>query len=133
MGESLAIHFVSKNWLVAVADLQRSPGEALARTLGANATFFETDVASYESQAKTFDAVFRKWGRIDALLANAGIVDKSSIYILNYRNSDRYFSLSAQSDDLRLTIIAFLPHRICYARMWITRELCMERNLRFIL
>jgi NAD(P)-dependent dehydrogenase (short-subunit alcohol dehydrogenase family) len=92
MGESLATHFVSKNWLVAVADLQRGPGEALARTLGANAIFFETDVASYESQAKTFDAVFRKWGRIDALLANAGIVDKSSIYILNYRNSDRYVS-----------------------------------------
>lgn len=92
MGESLATHFVSKNWLVAVADLQRGPGEALAQTLGANAIFFETDVASYESQAKTFDAVFRKWGRIDALLANAGIVDKSSIYILNYRNNDRYVS-----------------------------------------
>jgi hypothetical protein len=67
-----------KNWVVAVADLQRGPGEALTRTLGANANFFETDVASYESQAKTFEAGFKKWGRIDALLANAGIVDKSS-------------------------------------------------------
>ena len=133
MGESLATHLVSKNWLVAVADLQRGPGEALAKTLGTNATFFETDVASYESQAKTFEAVFKKWGRIDALLANAGIVDRSSIYILNYRNSDRYVSLPAQGTDLGLTIIAFLLHRIYYAQMWITRESCMERNLRFIL
>jgi NAD(P)-dependent dehydrogenase (short-subunit alcohol dehydrogenase family) len=89
MGEALATHFTKKNWLVACVDLQRGPGETLARSLGPNAYFFEADVASYDSQAKVFDAVFKKWGRIDALIANAGIVDRSSIYILNYRNSDR--------------------------------------------
>ncbi|KAH6665415.1 hypothetical protein B0J14DRAFT_521934 [Halenospora varia] len=88
MGEALATHLISKNWLVACLDLQRGPGEALASSLGPNACFFEANVADYDSQAKVFQAVFDKWGRIDALLANAGIVDKSSIYILNYRDSD---------------------------------------------
>ena len=88
MGEALATHFASKNWLVACLDLQRAAGEALAKSLGPNAEFWEANVADYDSQARVFQAVFDKWGRIDALLANAGIVDKSSIYILSYRNSD---------------------------------------------
>jgi len=88
MGEALATHFAKKGWLVACLDLQRGPGEALAKSLGPNVEFWEVDVADYDSQARAFQAVFDKWGRIDALLANAGIVDKSSIYILKYRNSD---------------------------------------------
>lgn len=90
MGEALATHYVSMNWLVACVDLQKGLGEALVASLGPNAEFWEVDVADYYSQARVFDAVFKKWGCIDALLANAGIVDRSSIYILNYRNSDTY-------------------------------------------
>lgn len=88
MGEALATHYISKGWLVACLDLQRGPGEALASSLGPNAQFWEANVADYDSQAAVFQAVFDKWGRIDALLANAGIVDRSSIYILNHRDSD---------------------------------------------
>lgn len=90
MGEALATHFVSKGWRVACVDVQKSLGEDLAASLGPNAHFWEVNVADYNSQARMFEGVFRKWGRIDALLANAGIVDKSSIYILNHRDSDTY-------------------------------------------
>lgn len=90
MGEALATHFVSKGWFVACLDLQREAGEALAAALGTNAHFWEANVADYDSQARVFQEVFNKWGRIDALLANAGIVDRSSIYILNHRGSDVY-------------------------------------------
>jgi NAD(P)-dependent dehydrogenase (short-subunit alcohol dehydrogenase family) len=90
MGEALATHFVSKGWRVACVDIQRGPGEALAASLGPNAHFWETNVADYDSQARMFQDVFEKWGRVDALLANAGIVDKSSIYILNHRGNETY-------------------------------------------
>ena len=90
MGEALATHLISKGWLVACVDLQCGPGVALATSLGPNAQFWEANVANYDSQARVFQGVFKKWGRIDALLANAGIVDRSSIYILNHRDSDLY-------------------------------------------
>ncbi|KAF2095511.1 15-hydroxyprostaglandin dehydrogenase [Rhizodiscina lignyota] len=86
MGEALSRHLVSKGWKVGMADIQAN--EKLSKELGDSAAFFQTNVADYDSQAKTFQAVFDKWGRIDALCANAGIVDKSSIYILGHRNSD---------------------------------------------
>lgn len=43
------------------------------------------DVSDYDSQAEAFKTTFDHWGRIDALCANAGIVDESSIYILGSR------------------------------------------------
>ncbi|RMZ83546.1 hypothetical protein DV738_g1144, partial [Chaetothyriales sp. CBS 135597] len=53
-----------------------------------NFAFFHCDVASYDSQASAFSSVFKKWGRIDALCANAGIIDRSSIYIYAHRGKN---------------------------------------------
>lgn len=35
-----------------------------------------------------FSSVWSTWGRLDALCANAGIVDRSSVFILNWRGKD---------------------------------------------
>lgn len=63
--------------------------EKLLQELGDNASFHKTDVSSYDEQAKTFQEVWNRHGRIDALLANAGVPDRGSIYILNHRGSDK--------------------------------------------
>ncbi|EGY15397.1 uncharacterized protein VDAG_06251 [Verticillium dahliae VdLs.17] len=86
MGEALSRDLASKGWHVAMADLKTN--DTLSLELGRNASFHKTDVADYESQAKTFQEVRNEHGRIDALLANAGIVDKESLYIFDHRDSD---------------------------------------------
>lgn len=106
MGEALATRLVAKNWNVALFDVSEKAGSKLGMTtldsplshlpstytisagqLGKNAAFFKSDVASYDSQAHAFKSVWSRWGRIDALLANAGIVDRSSVYILKHRGA----------------------------------------------
>ena len=62
--------------------------KSLSDELGDKARFYNCNVADYDSQAKAYDQVFKDFGRIDALCANAGIVDKGSPYILSWRNSD---------------------------------------------
>lgn len=74
MGEALSRDLVSKGWKVCMADI--NPNDALLKELGDNAIFKKTNVADYDSQAQTFKATFEKWGQIDALCANAGIVDR---------------------------------------------------------
>ncbi|ROT39501.1 15-hydroxyprostaglandin dehydrogenase [Sodiomyces alkalinus F11] len=86
IGEGLSRDLVGKGWHVAMADLKKN--DALIKELGDSVSFHETDVADYDSQAKTFQEVFGKYGRIDALLANAGIVDKDSVFIFDHRDSD---------------------------------------------
>ncbi|KAF9891662.1 hypothetical protein FE257_003674 [Aspergillus nanangensis] len=87
MGEALSEDLVSKGWQVAMADIQQNP--ELASRLGESASFHHCDVADYDSQASTFQDVWDRYGRLDALCANAGIVDKSSIFILGHRGSDK--------------------------------------------
>jgi len=74
MGLALSRHLVGQGWNVALADIRSN--EELSKELGERAFYVEVNVADYNSQAKAFQAVWSKWGRIDALLANAGIVDK---------------------------------------------------------
>lgn len=86
MGEALSRELVAQGWIVAMADIQRN--QQLCDDLSNRAQFYHTDVADYYSQASTFSQVFDQYGRIDALCANAGIVDRSSIYILNHKDSN---------------------------------------------
>ena len=89
MGEGLSQDLIGKGWNVACVDVQVEAGKALEAKLGPNAHFIRCDIADYNDQAKMYMEVWEKWGRLDALLANAGIVDRSSIYILDYRNSEK--------------------------------------------
>src|SRR5438309_476653 len=81
MGEGLVREMIGNGWAVACVDVQEQAGKALVADLGPNAHFIKCDIADYNDQAKMYTAVWRKWGRLDALLANAGIVDRSSVYI----------------------------------------------------
>lgn len=55
--------------------------------LGPNAHFIQADVSQYQSQAEVFRQVHQLWGRIDVFCANAGIVDKSSLYLYEWQKS----------------------------------------------
>ena len=86
MGTAISRELVKQGWIVAMADINEN--KQLSDELGSNARFYNTNVADYNSQAKTFDQVVKDFGRLDALCANAGIVDRQSWYILGHRDSD---------------------------------------------
>ncbi len=69
-------------------DINEAEGSRLESELGEHTKFFQADLASYSSQAAMFQAVWDRWNRIDALLANAGIVDRFSLYMLDRRNQE---------------------------------------------
>lgn len=54
---------------------------------GDSAMFVQCDVQSYAAQSELFSAVWKKWGRIDVLIANAGCVDRGSVYNFGRREA----------------------------------------------
>ncbi|KAJ0120072.1 hypothetical protein J7T55_000925 [Diaporthe amygdali] len=88
IGKALATDLVSKGWHVACCDIASENGEAVAAELGEKAVFYQLDVCDYDAQANVFSLVWDKWGRLDALLANAGHSDRGSIYIFDHRGKD---------------------------------------------
>lgn len=75
IGAASAREFAKAGWHVAL--LARSTSEicALADEIGANAIALTCDVAHYESMQAALQTVLSKWGRIDALINNAGVID----------------------------------------------------------
>lgn len=90
MGIDLVKDLCAKGWKVACVGRRQEAGEALMKSLNTNnARFFSADVSSYDEQAHVFSEVYKLWGRIDALCANAGIVDTSSIYIYDWKRNNK--------------------------------------------
>lgn len=87
MGTELARDMIKQGWNVGCLDINEAAGRPLAEELGEDAIFVKCDVASYDEQARAFTEIWNKWGRLDALLLNAGIADRSSHYILTHRES----------------------------------------------
>lgn len=87
MGMGIVRRLVEKGWKVAIADINEN--KKFAEELGDAASYHKCNVADYDSQAEAFQQVWNKYGRLDALCANAGIVDKSSIFIFEHRGSDK--------------------------------------------
>lgn len=75
IGEGTVRLFASEGARVVIADIQDARGEKLAEELGANvAAYARTDVAREEDIADAVDLAVRKWGRLDCMYNNAGIV-----------------------------------------------------------
>ncbi|KAF2121853.1 hypothetical protein BDV96DRAFT_459886, partial [Lophiotrema nucula] len=81
IGLAVATHLISKGYKVVIADLNPKTGEEAAKSLGADATFIQCDVASYQAQARLFKQAY-EWGgnRLDFCHANAGIDDRQYLY-----------------------------------------------------
>jgi NAD(P)-dependent dehydrogenase (short-subunit alcohol dehydrogenase family) len=75
IGRACAQRFVKEGWAVALGDVSREDGKKTVATLrqgGGAAVFVEADVAREADGRRLADAALKRWGRVDALVANAG-------------------------------------------------------------
>ena len=75
IGLGIAAWLITEGWQVVLTDLDRARGAAVAQVLGNNALFIAMDVSSEEQVASTVAEVLRRFGRLDALVNNAGLAD----------------------------------------------------------
>lgn len=66
-------------WKVHLLDVDESKCDAALKIIP-GASFHLVDVSSFESQQKTFQAIFDKEGSIDFAFGNAGIAEHQSFY-----------------------------------------------------
>lgn len=74
IGTAIVQDLIKRGWKVAIADIKEN--KELVEELGEVVSYHHCDVADYYSQAIVFQQVWDMYGRIDALCANAGIVDQ---------------------------------------------------------
>lgn len=78
LGRAYAERLAAEGARIAIAEIDPKAGAQVAEELrnsGHEAIFIETDVSSEAATQEMADAVLAKWGRIDGLVANAGLAN----------------------------------------------------------
>lgn len=74
LGEATCRLMVAEGAKVVVADIQDDKGEAVATDLGDDAVYAHVDVTSEDDVAGVIDSAVDRWGGLDVMFNNAGIV-----------------------------------------------------------
>jgi 3-oxoacyl-[acyl-carrier protein] reductase len=74
IGRATALRFAGEGAKVVICDLNAAAGEATARELGPDAAFYKVNVTSQDEVRQWVADVVARYGRIDVLVNNAGIV-----------------------------------------------------------
>lgn len=81
IGLAIAEHFASQGHIVAIFDVNIDSGNEVASKLASEnpqskITFKKCDVSSWKNQAEAFKEVYAESGKIDIVVANAGISEQ---------------------------------------------------------
>jgi len=82
IGHATAVKFAREGAKVAVCDINDAAARKVAKEInddGGEAMHFHVDVTNKESIARMVDGVVAKWGRIDTLVNNAGVVQDAQL------------------------------------------------------
>ena len=74
IGKATALKFAAEGAKVVICDVNEEVGQATAALLGPDAAFYKVNVADRAAVQAWVEAVAEKYGRIDVLVNNAGIV-----------------------------------------------------------
>jgi 3-oxoacyl-[acyl-carrier protein] reductase len=97
IGHATAVKFAQEGAKVAVCDINEASARAVADEVvaaGGTAIAFSVDVTSKESIAKMVEGVMAKWGRIDTLVNNAGIVQDAQLKKMSEEQFDRVIDVN---------------------------------------
>ena len=100
IGRAIALAFAQAGWAVGVNDIDAANAEAVAREIadqGGQSLTYTADVSDSAEVAALFNQVANHWGRLDALVNNAGIEPRASILDMDVTEWDRVMAVNLRS------------------------------------
>jgi len=97
IGQATALKFAREGAKVALCDINLAGLDetvAAIETAGGEAAAFRIDVTDKESIARMVEGVMAKWGRIDTLVNNAGIVEDAQFKKMSEDQFDRVIDVN---------------------------------------
>jgi 3alpha(or 20beta)-hydroxysteroid dehydrogenase len=94
MGASEARLFVAEGAQVAIGDVLDQEGEALAQELGSGALYAHLDVSKETDWIAFFDTIRQRFGRLDGLVNNAGIMVPGALADLTPEQYTKTFEIN---------------------------------------
>ncbi|MBI2255642.1 MAG: L-iditol 2-dehydrogenase [Proteobacteria bacterium] len=106
IGAAIVEAYVGEGATVAIADLAKDDGEALAKNLGPKAFFVTLDVTRQDSIDAMVETVVAKGGGIDILVNNAAVFDLAPIVEVTAKSWDLLFDVNVKGLFFTLQAVA---------------------------
>lgn len=100
IGKAIALHFAKEGANVAIFGTNQERGNQVAdelSSLGAESLFKAVDVSSTQEVQKAIDEIIAKWGSIEVLINNAGIVRDGLLMRMSEEDWDRVIDVNLKS------------------------------------
>lgn len=97
IGAAIARSIVDEGGQVLVHGINRSEGEALVQSLGSNAVLCISDLADEAAPQAIVDAALAAFGKIDGLVNNAAIIERSNLKAIDPKGFDHTLAINAKA------------------------------------
>ena len=102
IGKATALRFAEEGAKVVICDVNEAAGQEALKELGEGAAFYKVNVASREEVQKWIGDVAAKFGRIDVLVNNAGVLRDGQL--VKFKEGQLVGQMSEQDFDLVISI-----------------------------
>jgi NAD(P)-dependent dehydrogenase (short-subunit alcohol dehydrogenase family) len=96
IGLAAAIRFVKEGAFVFITGRRQAELDSAIATIGANAVAIQADSSNLADFDRVYAAVKAQKGRVDVLVANAGILEHATIDVVNEEHFDRLYSVNVK-------------------------------------
>jgi 3-oxoacyl-[acyl-carrier protein] reductase len=102
IGKATALRFTEEGAKVVICDVNEEAGKATVKGLGEGAAFYKVNVANRAEVKKWVDEVIAKYGRVDVLVNNAGIIRDGQL--VKVKDGELVDQMSEENFDLVITV-----------------------------
>ncbi len=102
IGRATAERFAEEGARVVICDVDRDAGEAAAEKLGLQVVFYQVNVTDRQAAQEWVDEVAGRYGRIDVLVNNAGILRDATL--VKVKNGELVKQMSETDFDLVIAV-----------------------------
>lgn len=94
IGKAIAKRMVDENYQTILVDVDVENGKQLADTLGDNASFISCDISNDKDVEELFTTVKGKYGSVDVVVNNAGIIRDNVIWKMPVEDFDKVVDIN---------------------------------------
>jgi 3-oxoacyl-[acyl-carrier protein] reductase len=102
IGKATALRFAEEGAKVVICDVNEEVGQATIKELGEGAAFYMVNVASHVDVQKWIDDVVTKYGRIDVIVNNAGVLRDGQL--IKFKEGQLVGQMSEENFDLVISV-----------------------------
>jgi 3-oxoacyl-[acyl-carrier protein] reductase len=102
IGKATALRFAEEGAKVVICDVNEEAGNATLDELGEGAAFYKVNVADRDEVQKWVDDVVEKYGRVDVMVSNAGILRDGQL--VKVKEGELVGQMSEENFDLVISV-----------------------------